>query len=53
MTPNLDVGPYGAFIWPAYALTAVVLIWMVADTLLRARRWRAKAEAGRKPREER
>jgi heme exporter protein D len=36
---------YAAFIWPAYAVTAVGFAWMVLDTLLRARRWRRRAEA--------
>ena len=35
---------YAAYIWPAYAASAVAFIWMVADTLLRARRWRRRAE---------
>jgi heme exporter protein D len=36
---------YAAFVWPAYAITAVVFAWMVLDTLLRAGRWRRRAEA--------
>lgn len=45
MMPDLmHVGPYAAYIWPAYALTAAALIWMVADSLLRSRAWRARAE---------
>jgi heme exporter protein D len=36
---------YAAFIWPAYAITALGFAWMVLDTLLRARRWRRRAEA--------
>ena len=35
---------YAAYIWPAYAVTAATFAWMVIDTLLRARRWRRKAE---------
>jgi heme exporter protein D len=35
---------YGLFVWPAYAITAVVFAWMVIDTVLRAGRWRRKAE---------
>lgn len=35
---------YAAFVWPAYALTAVVFAWMVVSTLLRARRWRRRVE---------
>jgi heme exporter protein D len=49
MAPNLDVGAYGAFIWPAYGLTALVLGWLVVDTLLRARRWRILAERKKRP----
>ncbi len=45
--PDLHTGRYAAFIWPAYGLSALVLLWMVIDTLLRARRWRSRAE--RKP----
>jgi len=44
--PNLEVGRYAAFVWPAYALSALALLWMLADSLLRARRWRREAEAG-------
>jgi heme exporter protein D len=36
---------YAAFIWPAYAITALGFVWMVADTLIRARRWKRRAEA--------
>ncbi|MEO8927673.1 MAG: heme exporter protein CcmD [Caulobacteraceae bacterium] len=37
-------GEYGAFIWPAYGVSALAFAWMIADTLLRARRWRREAE---------
>lgn len=36
---------YAAFIWPAYAVTALGFVWMVADTLVRARRWKRRTEA--------
>jgi heme exporter protein D len=50
--PDLThVGAYAAYIWPAYALTAAALVWMVADTLLRSRAWRAKAEDRRRPKQ--
>ena len=50
LAPDLThVGAYGAYIWPAYAVTAAALVWMVADSLIRARLWRARAE-GRKRR---
>ncbi len=35
---------YALFVWPAYAITAVVFAWMIVDTLLRAARWRRRAE---------
>jgi heme exporter protein D len=35
---NFDVSPYGAFIWPAYGLSVLVLGSMIAWTVLR---WRA------------
>jgi heme exporter protein D len=35
---------YAPFIWPAYAVTALAFAWMVADTLIRARAWRRRAE---------
>ncbi|HTX51167.1 MAG TPA: heme exporter protein CcmD [Caulobacteraceae bacterium] len=36
---------YAVFIWPAYAVTALGFVWMAADTLIRARRWKRRAEA--------
>ncbi len=33
----LAMGGYGLFIWPAYALTAVVLVGMLITTLRRLR----------------
>ena len=35
---------YAAFVWPAYGVTALVFVWMVIDTLVRAARWRRRAE---------
>ncbi len=35
---------YAAYIWPAYAVSALAFVWMVLDTLIRARRWRRRAE---------
>jgi heme exporter protein D len=43
---------YAAFVWPAYAVTALGFAWMIVDTTLRARRWRRRVdelEKGRKP----
>ena len=47
--PNLDVGKYAAYIWPAYAVTAAVFVFLIVGALLHARRWRGRAEElGRK-----
>ena len=35
---------YALFVWPAYAITALVFAWMVIDTLFRAGQWRRRAE---------
>ncbi|HLY78424.1 MAG TPA: heme exporter protein CcmD [Caulobacteraceae bacterium] len=35
---------YALFVWPAYAITALVFAWMVLDTVIRAGRWRRQAE---------
>jgi len=41
---DFDAGKYAAFVWPAYGLTAIVFVMLIADTLARARRWRRAAE---------
>jgi heme exporter protein CcmD len=41
--PNLEFGKYAAYIAPAYLISLVVIAGMVADTVLRARRWRREA----------
>ena len=48
---DLDPGPYAAFIWPAYGLTALAFVGMIAASLNHARRWRKKAQALTKDRE--
>jgi len=45
----MNVGHYGAFIIPAYAISAVVLAALVIESLLRARRWKRAAEGERQP----
>lgn len=44
MTPNLEFGKYAIYIVPAYLISAAVIAALVADTLLRARRWKREAE---------
>jgi len=41
---DFDAGKYAVFVWPAYGLTALAFAWMVADSLIRARRWRREIE---------
>jgi heme exporter protein D len=47
----LPGGKYAAFIWPAYAVTAIGFAWMTLDTLLRARRWRRRTRELERERE--
>lgn len=42
MMLDLDAGKYAAFVWPAFAITGLLLAWMIADTLARARHWRRR-----------
>ena len=35
---------YAIYVWPAVAITAVVVAWMIADSFLRARRWKLKVD---------
>jgi heme exporter protein D len=41
---DLDMGKYAVYVWPAYAVSAAVLIIMIWDSLARASRWRRAAE---------
>ena len=45
---DLDAGKYGAFVWPAFAITALVFAAMIGFSLAYARRWKARA----RPRDE-
>ncbi len=45
---DLDPAPYAAYVWPAYAATVLVFAAMIVLSLAHARRWRARAEGGRK-----
>ena len=52
----LEMGGYAWFVWPAYGLTVVVMVWMVVDSLrgLRADRRALDAlQAGKDGRSER
>ena len=39
---DLDMSPYAAFVWPAWAVTAAVLAGLVLRALMASRRWRAE-----------
>lgn len=41
---DFDMGRYGAFVWPSFAISAAVLLWMIVDSTLRARRWKREVE---------
>jgi heme exporter protein D len=41
---DLDAGKYGAFVWPAFAVTALVFAAMIGSSLAHARRWKVRAE---------
>ena len=45
------MGRYGAYVIPAWGISAAVLVWMVVDSLWRARRqrWAADARDARDP----
>lgn len=45
MQLDLDMGRYAGFVWSAWAVSALVLGALVADTLRRARRWSAELKA--------
>jgi heme exporter protein D len=42
---NFDMSPYGAFIWPAYAVTALALGGMTLWAALAWRRAKARLDA--------
>ena len=41
---HLDMGRYALFVWPPYAISLLVLGWLVVDSLWRARRWRREVD---------
>lgn len=42
---SLAADPYAFYVWASYGASALVVVALVADSLLRARRWRRAAEA--------
>ena len=47
------MGRYGAYVWPAYGISALVLLALVAWTLGRSAAWRRRAERAERERRER
>lgn len=41
---DLDMSPYAAFVWPAWAISALVLGGLVARAVVMARRWKRELE---------
>ena len=39
---DLDMGRYAAFVWPAWAISAVVLAALAARAAVASRRWSAE-----------
>ena len=38
---DLDMGAYGAYVWPCWAISAVVLTALAVRALMASRRWKA------------
>ena len=41
---DFAAGKYAPYVWPAYAITALIFAVMIADSLLRVRKWRRAVE---------
>lgn len=44
------MGRYGAYVWPAYGISAGVVLLLVAATLARSAAWRRRAERAERDR---
>jgi heme exporter protein D len=44
MSFDFDAGKYAIYLWPAFVISAVAFAWMIADSLLAARRWKRQAQ---------
>jgi heme exporter protein D len=45
LTEHLQMGVYGAYVWPAYGFTAIAILWMIVGA---RRAHRAGLEAARR-----
>lgn len=41
---DFDMSPYAGYVWPCFLISAAVLAGLVADTLIRARKWKREVE---------
>ena len=41
---DFDAGKYAVYVWPAFAVSAAAFAWMIAGSLLLARRWKRETE---------
>lgn len=41
---DFDAGKYAFYVWGAFSVTGAALLWMIADSCLRSRHWRRKAQ---------
>lgn len=44
MALDFDAGEYAFYVWASFGITAVVIAWMIADSLWRSAKWRKEAE---------
>ncbi len=44
MSFDFDAGKYAIYLWPAFAISAAAFAWMIADSILGARRWKRETE---------
>lgn len=44
MSFDFDAGKYAAYLWPAFAISAIAFAWLIADSVSDARRWKRQAE---------
>ncbi len=48
----IEMGRYGAYVWPAYGISGAVLAALAGWTLLRSAAWRRRAERAERARGE-
>lgn len=48
---DFDAGKYALYVWGAWGATGAAFLWMIADSCLRARLWRRRAERAEQARD--